>query len=106
MTIRLQPGSLVGRAYGCGTVEETYHCNFGVNPDYTELLRTSRLRIVGSDNEGLVRAVELGGHPFFVGTLFLPQLGSTPAKPHPLMTEFIGACVRNSAASKGAAAMA
>jgi CTP synthase (UTP-ammonia lyase) len=103
MTIRLQPGSLVGRAYGCATVRETYHCNFGVNPDYIEPLRMRRLRIVGSDDEGVVRAVELDNHPFFVGTLFLPQLGSAPARPHPLVTEFLRACLRKGASEKGAA---
>jgi CTP synthase (UTP-ammonia lyase) len=106
MTIRLQPESLVGRAYGCATVQESYHCNFGVNPDYIESLRSSRLRIVGSDEEGVVRAVELDGHPFFVGTLFLPQLGSMPARPHPLVTEFVRVCLREGASRKGAAANA
>ena len=28
--------------------------------------------------------LELDGHPFFLGTLFLPQARSTPAEPHPV----------------------
>ncbi|MGO8677406.1 MAG: glutamine amidotransferase-related protein [Limisphaerales bacterium] len=93
MMIRLQPESLVGRAYGRSTAQEAYHCNFGVNPAYVETLWSSGLRIVGSDDEGAVRAVELEAHPFFVGTLFLPQLDSTPARPHPLVTGFVRACL-------------
>jgi CTP synthase (UTP-ammonia lyase) len=93
MTITLQPGSLVARLYGQANVQEQYRCNFGVNPDYVDLLGSSALRIVGSDDEGVVRAVELKGHPFFVGTLFLPQHSSTPAAPHPLITGFIKACL-------------
>jgi CTP synthase (UTP-ammonia lyase) len=89
MNIQLQPGSLVARAYGRTLVREQYHCNFGVNGNYVERLRASSLRIVGSDDEGVVRAVELAGHPFFVGTLFIPQLSSTPAAPHPLVLAFI-----------------
>ncbi len=91
MTIQLQPDSLIARAYGRTTVQEQYHCNFGVNPDYVAKLRASTLRIVGSDDEGVVRAVELPGHPFFVGTLFLPQLSSSASAPHPLVTALLRA---------------
>ena len=91
MIISLEPGSRVAHAYGLSRVQEEYHCNFGVNPQYVEVLRSGNLRVVGSDSEGLVRAVELSGHPFFVGTLFLPQLRSTPSNPHPLITAFVHA---------------
>ena len=91
MTITLAPDSLLARACGQLQIQEQYHCNFGVNPDYVDTLRTGALRIVGSDDEGIVRAVELSGHPFFVGTLFLPQHHSTPSAPHPLITAFLQA---------------
>jgi CTP synthase (UTP-ammonia lyase) len=94
MTINLVPDSMLARIYGHRTVEEQYLCNFGVNPDYAETLRSSPLRVVGSDAEGMVRAVELSDHPFFIGTLFLPQLGSTPAHPHPVVSAFVKACSR------------
>jgi CTP synthase (UTP-ammonia lyase) len=92
MTISLVPDSMVARIYGCATVQEQYLCNFGVNPDYVDTLGSGALRVVGSDAEGTVRAVELSGHPFFVGTLFLPQLGSTSSHPHPLISAFVRAC--------------
>ena len=95
MTITLQPDSLIARAYGCTRVQEQYRCNFGVNPDYVDLLRSSALRIVGSDDEGVVRAVELASHPFFIGTLFLPQHSSTAASPHPLISAFLTAASRH-----------
>jgi len=104
MAIRLQPRSLVARAYERTTVQEMYYCNFGVNPDYVGTLRSGRLRIVGSDDEGVVRAVELEAHSFFVGTLFLPQLGSTPAEPHPLVSAFLRACLRECVSRKTAPA--
>ena len=44
------------------------------------------------DREGEVRAVELAEHPFFVGTLFLPQHISTAKDPHPLICGFVRAC--------------
>ena len=91
MTISLQPGSLLARLYGRSPIQEQYHCNFGVNPDCVDALRASELRITASDDEGVVRAVELTNHPFFIGTLFLPQHNSTAAAPNPVITGFLKA---------------
>ena len=77
--------------YGATTVVERYYCNFGVHPDRVGLLRSGPLRIVGSDAEGEIRVVELPGHPFFVGTLYVPQTRSTPTTPHPLVSAFLRA---------------
>jgi CTP synthase (UTP-ammonia lyase) len=93
MIVRFQPGSLVAQLYGQTSAQEQYFCNFGVNPAYTEKLRSGPLRIVGSDDEGVARVVELAGHPFFVGTLFIPQLTSTPTVPHPVVSGFLQACL-------------
>jgi CTP synthase (UTP-ammonia lyase) len=98
MTVTLEPTSRVAALYGRLSAQEQYLCNFGVNPDYVERLRASALCIVGSDDEGAVRVVELRDHPFFVGTLFLPQLSSRPDAPHPVVSGFIKACLRQSAA--------
>ncbi|HEY2882335.1 MAG TPA: gamma-glutamyl-gamma-aminobutyrate hydrolase family protein [Pirellulales bacterium] len=91
MTITIEPRSRLARAYGTTTVEEGYYCNFGVNPDYIPALRSGNLRIVAADQEGEVRAVELPDQPFFIGTLFIPQMQSTPKRPHPLILAFINA---------------
>lgn len=89
MTITLQPGSILAQIYGQSTVDEEYLCNFGVNPQYVDALLGGALRVAASDAEGVVRAVELRDHPFFIGTLFLPQHRSTYAAPHPLVTRFL-----------------
>ncbi len=94
MHITLKPGSLVARSYGRTETDESYHCNFGVNPEFEDVLRSSALRVVGSDDEGMTRAVELAAHPFFIGTLFIPQFSSTPNAPHPLILGFVRACSR------------
>jgi CTP synthase (UTP-ammonia lyase) len=96
MSITLAPGSMLAQIYGRNPVEEEYLCNFGVNPEYVETLRSGPLRVAGSDAEGLVRAVELPEHPFFIGTLFLPQHRSTPSEPHPLVSAFLRACAAQS----------
>jgi len=91
MTLTLATGSGIAEIYGRTSVREEYLCNFGVNPDFVPLLQTGALRVVASDIEGEVRAVELPGHPFFTGTLFLPQHRSSPSRPHPLVTAFVRA---------------
>ena len=93
LRIALEPGSRIAAIYGATEAIEEYYCNFGVNPQKVELLRRGDLRITGSDAEGEVRAVELPGHPFFIATLFVPQLRSLPERPHPLVTEFVRACL-------------
>jgi CTP synthase (UTP-ammonia lyase) len=91
LPIKLSEGSLVASLYGTTLVVEQYYCNFGVNPDYVSELASRDLRIVGSDEEGEIRVVELKDHPFFVGTLFVPQMRSRPRKPHPLVRGFLAA---------------
>ena len=89
MDLRLVPDSAVAKIYGATCVREKYYCNFGVNPDCVDVLKSGPLKISGSDAEGEVRVIELPGHPFFVGTLFVPQARSTPENSHPLVTAFL-----------------
>jgi CTP synthase (UTP-ammonia lyase) len=94
MTVRFEPGSVLPSIYGRSTAGEKYLCNFGVNPTYVDTLRSGSLKAVASDAEGAIRAVELPGHPFFIGTLFLPQHSSSKTNPHPLISAFLHACLR------------
>ena len=47
------------------------------------------LKIVGVDDNGDARIVELSDHRFFMATLFLPQSSSSIEKPHPLIVEYL-----------------
>ena len=91
MELTFSPGSRVAEIYGATSVTEQYYCNFGVNPDYVSLLQSGSLKITGSDSEGEIRVIELPGHPFFLGTLFVPQTSSRVDQPHPLVTAFMRA---------------
>ena len=51
------------------------------------------LKIVGVDTNAAARIVELSNHRFFIATLFLPQLSSTPASTHPLIRALIRAAL-------------
>jgi CTP synthase (UTP-ammonia lyase) len=91
MQLTFVPGSQVAAIYGELSAKEHYYCNFGVNPEYIQTLRQGPLRISGADAEGEIRVMEHPGHPFFIGTLFVPQTRSTPEMPHPLVTAFLEA---------------
>jgi len=89
MNLSLTPNSKVASYYGCLTASEQYYCDFGVNPEYIDIIQSGPMLISGSDNEGEVRIIEHPKHPFFISTLFVPQFNSTMAKPHPLINAFI-----------------
>ena len=91
LTVRLAASSRVAEIYGARTAQEQYYCNFGVAPEHVSALASGPLRITGSDDEGEVRVIELPGHPFFLGTLYVPQFASRPGAPHPLMLAFLRA---------------
>ena len=66
-------------------------------------LKGGLLKITASDSEGEVRVVELPNHPFFIRTLFVPQVQSTSVTPHPLVTEFLKVVVETAAQQVGEA---
>src|SRR5438093_9529667 len=63
--ILLAEDSLLRRAYGCTRAVEGYHCSYGLNPEYADLLVDSGLRATAHGSSGEVRALELPSHPFF-----------------------------------------
>ena len=93
MQLSFEPGSRVATLYGNTTARERYYCNFGINPTYATQISDAGFRIVGSDAEGEARVMELADHPFFIGTLYVPQFYSTFDCPHPLVTAFVRAAV-------------
>ena len=86
--LHLATGSGLAAIYGAGEVTESYHCNYGLNPEHRALIESSPLRIAALDDAGAVRAVELPGHPFFVATLFQPELSAFAGEIHPLVRAF------------------
>ena len=90
--IVLLPDSKLSRIYGCVEIWEEYHCNYELNAGYRERFESAGLRVAGVAEDGRVRAIELPGNAFFIGTLFQPQLAPLVEKPHPLIEAFVKAC--------------
>ena len=79
--------------YGMGEAKEQYYCNFGLNPELQALIDDGGLRVVGVDQNGEARILELAEHAFYVATLFVPQLTSTEEQPHPLIAAYLRAAL-------------
>lgn len=90
--IAVTPGSKLHDIYGADTGQERTTCNYGLAPAFDHIARTAGLRVGAVDDTGEVRAVERDDHPFFMATLYQPQLSSSPAHPHPIWSAFVAAC--------------
>jgi CTP synthase (UTP-ammonia lyase) len=90
-SVHLRAGSRAAAVAGDTPLTERYHCNFGLNPEHRRLFEGSGLRIVGEDDAGDVRVVELDDHPFFLATLFQPERRSLDGALHPIVAAFFDA---------------
>ncbi len=91
MRIEMLARSLSRRLYGTDHAEEQYYCNFGLNEEYRPELESHGLRFTGRSEDGEARLLEIPDHPFFLGTLFVPQVSSLAGRPHPLIAGFAAA---------------
>jgi CTP synthase (UTP-ammonia lyase) len=97
--IRFLAGSKIASSYGSDEAVESYHCNYGVNPDYVARLATAPLRFAAFDESGQPRGLELIDHPFFVATLFQPELSALTGARHPLIRTFLSSAAARSVRS-------
>jgi len=87
--INLHDGTRIRAIYGQAHIVEEFNCNYGINPDYQELLRDGKLHITATDDQGDVRAVELDEHPFFIAVLFQPERSALRGVVHPLISAYL-----------------
>ena len=88
----LSPGSRVAAIYGASEVTEQYGtCNYGPNAQFWPALEQGGMHITGADRDGSPRIIEIDLHPFFVGTLFQPELSAYRQVVHPLIKALLQA---------------
>lgn len=95
--VRTEPGSLAESALGAERSMERYHCNYGPAAERLPELTAHGLRLSGHDEDGQVRIVELPGHPFYLATLFQPELAGDGSRPHPVIRALAEAAVARAA---------
>ena len=86
--------------HGPGHAAARYQCSYGLAPAYRDLLAGHGLVFSGEDDGGEVRIAELPGHPFFLATLFQPELAAEP-RPHPIICAFAAAAAGHARRAQG-----
>ena len=98
---RLAEKSKIRLAYGTEMISERHRHRYEFNNKYLEQFDKSGLRPVGiNPDSGLVEAVELEGHPWFVAVQYHPEYKSTVRAPHPLFVAFVKAATEHCSARK------
>ena len=81
-------GSNLREAYGASTIFERHRHRYEANPKYREALEKNGMEITGESN-GLIEAVEVKGHPWFLGVQFHPEFTSRLQNPNPAILAFV-----------------
>ncbi|MCI3238378.1 MULTISPECIES: CTP synthase C-terminal region-related (seleno)protein [Streptomyces] len=99
-TVLVEPGSLAQSVLGSERTVERYFCAYGPSRRL-DPLRAHGLRFSGHDEDGHVRIAELPGHPFFLASLFQPELAGDGSRPHPMVRALARAAVAHAARREG-----
>ncbi|MEU5209993.1 hypothetical protein [Streptomyces sp. NPDC020742] len=93
--VTVTPGSRAAHLLGADRTPARYHCDYGPNPRHLDILRAHGLAFTGTDESGDLRIAELPAHPFFLATLFQPELDGDGTRAHPLITGLASAAVEH-----------
>ncbi len=74
-------------------VKERHRHQYEFNTDYIEELKEKGLIFSAFSKDGVVEAIELQDHPWFVASQFHPHFKSRPTNAHPIISGFVQATV-------------
>ncbi|BCD59423.1 CTP synthase [Nitratiruptor sp. YY08-14] len=87
---KVKEGTKLWQAYHHqDVIYERHRHRYEANPQYRDMLESQGMIVSGESEEGLIEAVEIEKHPWFVGVQFHPEFTSHLQKPNPLITAFI-----------------
>lgn len=81
-------GSNLREAYGASTIFERHRHRYEANPKYRADLEAKGMTITG-ESDGLIEAVEVQDHPWFLGVQFHPEFTSRLQNPNPSILAFV-----------------
>jgi CTP synthase (UTP-ammonia lyase) len=88
--VRVIPHTRLAAFMGAGEHAEGYFCNYEANAEFMPRFEAAGLRVDALGPQGELRGIEIPGHPFFIATLFQPQLTSKwSGRPHPLIKAYL-----------------
>ena len=83
-------------AYGQEMIYERHRHRYEFNNSFYADFEKAGMKATGvNPDTGLVEAVEVEGHPWYVGVQFHPEYKSTVKRPHPLFVGFVAAALAN-----------
>lgn len=84
------PQSKLAAICGSKAFSGFHWCNYGISDSVLDALDQAGLRVAAHADDAGVEALELEGHPFFIATLFQPQVEVLDGKGlHPLIEAFV-----------------
>ncbi|MBF7049796.1 CTP synthase [Campylobacter volucris] len=87
----IKENTLLSKVYnGQKIVKERHRHRYEANPKYKDIFEKNGL-IISGENDGLVEAIELKNHPFFLAVQFHPEFTSRLVKVNPAIFSFIKA---------------
>ena len=88
-------GTHLQKAYGNEDVYyERHRHRYEANPKYKQVLEDAGM-IISGQSDGLIEAIELKDHPWFVGVQFHPEFTSHLETPNPIILEFVRQATKN-----------
>ena len=88
----VKPGTTLMRCYGEREISERHRHRYELNNEFRAELEAAGLTVSGESPDGrLAEAVEISGHPFYLGVQYHPEFKSRPTRPHPLFLGFLKA---------------
>ncbi|NPA12160.1 MAG: CTP synthase [Epsilonproteobacteria bacterium] len=85
----VKEGTKLHQAYKSDKVIERHRHRYEVNSNYQEALEKEGMIISGKSKEGLIEAVELKNHPWFVGVQFHPEFSNKLKNPNRVIMAFV-----------------
>ena len=83
-------GSNLRNAYDASVIYERHRHRYEANPKYREAFEAKGMEITG-ESHGLIEAVEVKDHPWFLGVQFHPEFTSRLQNPNPAILAFVKA---------------
>ncbi|WP_419241119.1 CTP synthase [Cardinium endosymbiont of Nabis limbatus] len=91
----LTHGSKIKEIYKLDQIIERHRHRFEFNINYKHAFEKAGMRVGSISADGnLVEALELDGHPWFIGVQFHPEYRSRPFSPHPLFLSFVETLIK------------
>jgi len=93
--VRIFPGTKLRELYKKRVIRERFRHRYEVNPEFMPTLEKHGMRFSAEGESGIVQAIEIPDHPFFLASQFHPEFLSSLEHPAPLFYGFVAACIEH-----------